>query len=141
MEKFEKTILQNDIQCRKFKVNMSSSHSSHMPKSFPMIQLENSTVGSSAVIYNIHDHSTTLAPIKSILEYTFDDIFNATNENTTNLYSDSSDDSFNHYENHTNQTIDDSELSKRDHVFDRTDVRVIFITMYTLVFCCCFFGK
>lgn len=30
---------------------------------------------------------------------------------------------------------------KRDFVFDRTDVRVIFITLYSLVFCCCFFGK
>lgn len=28
-----------------------------------------------------------------------------------------------------------------DYIFDRTDVRAIFITMYTLVFCCCFFGK
>lgn len=30
---------------------------------------------------------------------------------------------------------------KKDFVFDRIDVRVIFITLYTLVFCCCFFGK
>lgn len=30
---------------------------------------------------------------------------------------------------------------KRDFVFDRTDVRVIFITLYSMVFCCCFFGK
>lgn len=36
---------------------------------------------------------------------------------------------------------DDDEPFKKDFVFDRTDVRVIFITMYTLVFCCCFFGK
>lgn len=28
-----------------------------------------------------------------------------------------------------------------DFIFDRTDVRAIFITLYTLVFCCCFFGK
>lgn len=38
-------------------------------------------------------------------------------------------------------TIDGDEPIKKDFVFDRTDVRVIFITMYTLVFCCCFFGE
>lgn len=40
-----------------------------------------------------------------------------------------------------NDSIIDDEPFKKDFVFDRTDVRVIFITMYTLVFCCCFFGK
>lgn len=34
-----------------------------------------------------------------------------------------------------------NESQKRDFVFDRTDVRVLFITLYSLVFCCCFFGK
>lgn len=29
----------------------------------------------------------------------------------------------------------------KEYVFDRTDVRVVFITLYSLVFCCCFFGK
>lgn len=29
----------------------------------------------------------------------------------------------------------------REFIFDRTDVRIIFITLYSLVFCCCFFGK
>lgn len=45
--------------------------------------------------------------------------------------------------NQLNQTITimDEEPIKKDFVFDRTDVRVIFISMYTLVFCCCFFGK
>lgn len=28
-----------------------------------------------------------------------------------------------------------------EYIFDRTDVRIIFITLYTIVFCCCFFGK
>lgn len=37
--------------------------------------------------------------------------------------------------------VNDVDGSKRDFVFDRTDVRVIFITLYSLVFCCCFFGK
>lgn len=27
------------------------------------------------------------------------------------------------------------------YIFDRLDVRIIFITLYSLVFCCCFFGK
>lgn len=31
--------------------------------------------------------------------------------------------------------------SKKDYIFDRTDVRVIFITIYSLVFFCCFVGK
>lgn len=34
----------------------------------------------------------------------------------------------------------DSDVHK-EFIFDRTDVRVIFITLYSLVFCCCFFGK
>ncbi|XP_075150023.1 trissin receptor [Haematobia irritans] len=29
----------------------------------------------------------------------------------------------------------------KDYIFDRTDVRIIFITLYTIVFCCCFFGN
>lgn len=33
------------------------------------------------------------------------------------------------------------EDAKRDFVFDRTDVRAIYITLYSMVFCCCFFGK
>lgn len=42
--------------------------------------------------------------------------------------------------NYSNGTIED-ELLKKDHVFDRTDVRVIFTIIYTLVFCFCFFGE
>ncbi|XP_065078925.1 trissin receptor isoform X2 [Ochlerotatus camptorhynchus] len=30
---------------------------------------------------------------------------------------------------------------QKEFIFDRTDVRVIFITLYSLVFCCCFFGN
>uniref|UniRef100_A0A336MFZ5 CSON011805 protein n=1 Tax=Culicoides sonorensis TaxID=179676 RepID=A0A336MFZ5_CULSO len=29
----------------------------------------------------------------------------------------------------------------KEFIFDRTDVRIIFITLYSLVFCCCFFGN
>lgn len=28
-----------------------------------------------------------------------------------------------------------------EYIFDRLDVRVIFITLYSVVFACCFFGK
>ncbi|XP_060665305.1 trissin receptor isoform X1 [Drosophila nasuta] len=28
-----------------------------------------------------------------------------------------------------------------EYIFDRTDIRIIFIILYTLVFCCCFFGN
>lgn len=33
------------------------------------------------------------------------------------------------------------EAHTKEFVFDRTDVRVVFITLYSLVFCCCFFGE
>ncbi|XP_016964355.1 trissin receptor isoform X2 [Drosophila biarmipes] len=37
---------------------------------------------------------------------------------------------------------DEEEAEKAsEYIFDRTDVRIIFITLYTLVFCCCFFGN
>ena len=32
-------------------------------------------------------------------------------------------------------------MEDEEFIFDRTDVRAIFITLYTIVFCCCFFGK
>ncbi|XP_060802554.1 trissin receptor [Amyelois transitella] len=35
-----------------------------------------------------------------------------------------------------NMSIDEEEF-----IFDRSDVRAIFITLYTIVFCCCFFGN
>ncbi|CAK1549898.1 unnamed protein product [Leptosia nina] len=40
-------------------------------------------------------------------------------------------------------TANESEfnLQNEEFIFDRTDVRAIFITLYTLVFCCCFFGN
>lgn len=39
-----------------------------------------------------------------------------------------------------NNTIRD-DFNDDEYIFDRTDIRAIFITLYTLVFCCCFFGK
>lgn len=94
----------------------------------------------------LYDQSTTST---SIVTETLDILFNTTSDyyykNTTNLFeSNFANDTVINIDNNngTNQTIaDDEELFKRDHVFDRTDVRVIFITMYSLVFCCCFFGK
>ncbi|XP_026469622.1 trissin receptor [Ctenocephalides felis] len=35
----------------------------------------------------------------------------------------------------------DEDYEDEPYIFDRTDVRVIFITLYMLVFCCCFFGN
>lgn len=41
-----------------------------------------------------------------------------------------------------NDSLDDmSAEDASEYIFDRTDVRIIFITLYTMVFCCCFFGK
>ncbi|XP_017115208.1 trissin receptor isoform X2 [Drosophila elegans] len=39
--------------------------------------------------------------------------------------------------------IEDEEDAEKasEYIFDRTDVRIVFITLYTLVFCCCFFGN
>lgn len=93
---------------------------------------------------NVFNEQTTTT--KSVVFDTLDILFNTTfdyNKNTTNLFESSFiDDNAIDHNNRTNQTIaDDEELFIRDHVFDRTDVRVIFIAMYSLVFCCCFFGK
>ncbi|XP_063529896.1 trissin receptor [Cydia strobilella] len=32
-------------------------------------------------------------------------------------------------------------LNDDEYIFDRTDIRAIFIALYTIVFCCCFFGN
>ncbi|KAL0849202.1 hypothetical protein ABMA28_013540, partial [Loxostege sticticalis] len=38
-----------------------------------------------------------------------------------------------------NDTGIDESFNDDEYIFDRTDIRAIFITLYTLVFCCCFF--
>lgn len=82
--------------------------------------------------------TTTTIPSESItIPYSADGSLNGTDYfmNFTSTATTS-----NHYR--TNESaIDGDEPFKKDFVFDRTDVRVIFITMYTLVFCCCFFGE
>lgn len=40
----------------------------------------------------------------------------------------------------TNRSQHFRDLMRKDFVFDRTDVRVMFISLYSLVFCCCFCG-
>lgn len=35
----------------------------------------------------------------------------------------------------------DNKNEPKEYIFDRKEVRVIFVTLYSLVFCCCFFGK
>ncbi|KAH8324795.1 hypothetical protein KR074_001374, partial [Drosophila pseudoananassae] len=39
------------------------------------------------------------------------------------------------------QFEDEEEEEASEYIFDRTDVRIIFITLYSIVFCCCFFGN
>lgn len=39
------------------------------------------------------------------------------------------------------QFEDEEDEEASEYIFDRTDVRIIFITLYSIVFCCCFFGK
>nr|XP_031830179.1 trissin receptor-like [Nomia melanderi] len=40
-----------------------------------------------------------------------------------------------------NETLLQNVSLIEDYIFDRTDVKVIFITLYTVVFVCCFFGN
>jgi hypothetical protein len=43
-----------------------------------------------------------------------------------------------------NQTLfanDSYRFEHKEYIFDRKDVRYVFITLYSLVFCFCFFGK
>lgn len=93
--------------------------------------LTNETLSSSKLI-----NTDTTYAIYAVLNATIDPF-----TDVTSLLDISSNDIFNNYDNRSNETIDNDELLKRDHVFDRTDVRVIFTIIYTLVFCCCFFGK
>lgn len=41
----------------------------------------------------------------------------------------------------SNNTMDYEFELPREYIFDRKEVRIIFITLYSLVFCCCFFGE
>lgn len=79
--------------------------------------------------------STTMYSTYAIVNATID----AYTADTTNLFDGSTDDALKRLNNASNDT--DDGIQKRDHVFDRTDVRVIFIIIYSLVFCCCFFGE
>lgn len=92
---------------------------------------------------SVIDVNTTVAIVDPTSIYTMYAVLNATIDaytaDTTNLFDISNDDVFKRLDNASNDT-DDGPL-KRDHVFDRTDVRAIFIIMYSLVFCCCFFGE
>lgn len=128
---------------------MSSLLHALMPRAVPLIQLDNVTTGlHTAIGHNDRTVTSTIATMRPFYEYTtIDDVLNMTSEfynNTTSLYGNSSDDSSGkHFDTHTtaNQTIDDDRDLQHDHAFQRTDVRVVFISMYTLVFCFCFFGE
>jgi hypothetical protein len=45
------------------------------------------------------------------------------------------------YSNDSFMSNDTLNMSAREYVFDRKDVRYVFITLYSLVFCFCFFGE
>ncbi|CRL00425.1 CLUMA_CG013691, isoform A [Clunio marinus] len=63
------------------------------------------------------------------------------NDNST-VYGDMIYNSQSENDNNTNATIDfNFDFEPREYIFDRKEVRIIFITLYTMVFCCCFFGN
>lgn len=128
---------------------MSSLYHASMPRNVPSIPLDNVTTALHTAVGHHGSVASTIATSMSpVVEYTtINDLFNITSEfymNTTNLYGNCSDDSsVKHIDNHTtaNRTIYDRDLQEHDHAFQRTDVRVIFITIFTLVFCVCFIGE
>lgn len=40
---------------------------------------------------------------------------------------------------HSNYTVNSTDSD--DYIYDRTNIRVIFFSLHTIVFCLCFFGK
>lgn len=109
--------------------------------------IANGTQGSSVI-----DVNTTVGIVDPTTMYSMYAVLNATIDayaaasatasaaDSTNSYDTSNDDVLKRFETATNDTDDDG-LLRENHVFDRTDVRAIFIIMYSLVFCCCFFGE
>lgn len=111
--------------------------------------IANGTHGSSVI-----DVNTTVGIVDPTTMYSMFAVLNATIDayaaasatatasaaDTTNSYDTSNDDVLKRFETANNDTDDDG-LLRENHVFDRTDVRAIFIIMYSLVFCCCFFGE
>lgn len=109
----------------------------------------NGTQGSSVI-----DVNTTVAIVDPTALYSMYAVVNATIDayaaasatasataDTTNLFDISNDDVLKRLDASANNDTDDGGLLRENHVFDRTDVRAIFIIMYSLVFCCCFFGE
>lgn len=108
----------------------------------------NGTHGSSSSVIDVN---TTVAIVDPTAMYSMYTVLNATIDayaaasatvtaDTTNLFDITNDDVFKRLDATGNDT-DDGRLLRENHVFDRTDVRAIFIIMYSLVFCCCFFGE
>lgn len=69
-------------------------------------------------------------------------------ENATDVIYDNSSNSNNKYniesDNQTfvpNNDTYDFKTEQKEYIFDRKDVRYVFVTLYSLVFCFCFFGK
>lgn len=49
--------------------------------------------------------------------------------------------STNDFYNDTMSSSSNFTFEHKEYIFDRKEVRIIFITLYSLVFCCCFFGE
>lgn len=130
---------------------MFSLYHALVSRNLPSDLVENvTTATATATAASLHItglSNSTVSPLRLLFENTtIDDVYNITSDlyrNATNLYGNVSDDSVRLLNNNTanNQTELSKELVKRAHVLDRTDVRVIFVFTFSLVFCFCFFGK
>lgn len=94
----------------------------------PMIFNGNEAIRNSSVILAVDKLRTTASTLANLSDFIY------LPENYTN-YSNSSSNFLNYSDEQYNLSL------STEYIFDRTDVRVIFIILYSLVFCCCFFGK
>lgn len=76
---------------------------------------DNESVSLTKAIFRLGENATEFGNV----------IFNSQDDNDTSM---------------SNNTLD-FKYEPKEYIFDRKEVRVIFITLYSLVFCCCFFGK
>lgn len=65
----------------------------------------------------------------------FEENYNATTEDQFNASLNNSNISL------LNSTFMNHDIVHKEYIFDRKEVRIIFIILYSIVFCCCFFGE
>lgn len=116
----------NELPLSSPSLNQTSSWFNHSPN----------TNNNNNNLYNLDKHQVLLGSGSGSLNFT----------NTINNYNITGGGGAGNDGNYLNGTYlydDDGSESDvhKEFIFDRTDVRVIFITLYSLVFCCCFFGK